>query len=252
MLMDIECGRGPEETKKEKQPKQKKTNEQKRIIAAHIAMYCICASLMSTLPGFIVKNYYNKDINALDNKQHAIYEEFMTCEEFSDSFKTEFTKASNDYANGLITYEEFDEKVKHLNSVKYAQEVLATSNNTELKTQVEDIDKQKQERTKKYQSNPVVNAGLIGLVGIGTASIGAMVASTVYGIKDMIEEKRKNENQICKDILNGSTNGDNNCNLASMAEHAKHQKIIQLKIENDDSLDSLRIVTEEQEDQNTL
>ncbi len=201
MLMDIECGRGPEETKKEKQPKQKKTNEQKRIIAAHIAMYCMCASLMSTLPGFIVRNNYDKDIRELDNKQNAIYEEFMACEEFSDIYKSEFTKASNDYTNGLITYEEFDEKVKHLNSVKYAQEVLASSNNEELKIQAEDINTQKQERLEKYQANPIVNAGLVGLAGFGTATMGSIIASTIYGIKDINEKKRKRTSNKIKHVL---------------------------------------------------
>lgn len=188
MLMDIET---VSFEKKEKQPKQKKTNEQKRIIAAHIATYCMCASLMSTLPGFIVRNNYDKDIRELDNKQNAIYEEFMACEEFSDIYKSEFTKASNDYTNGLITYEEFDEKVKHLNSVKYAQEVLASSNNEELKIQAEDINTQKQERLEKYQANPIFNAGFVGLAGFGTATMGSIIASTIYSIKDINEEKRK-------------------------------------------------------------
>ncbi|MBQ7797894.1 MAG: hypothetical protein IJ371_02095 [Clostridia bacterium] len=239
MLMDIKTG---SIEKKEKHSKPKKTNEQKRIIAAHIAMYCMSAALMSTFPGFIVKNNYDNDIRELDNKQNAIYEQFMTCEEFSDSFKAEFTKISDDYANGVISYEEFDEKVKHLNSVKYAQEVLASSNNTELKSQVEVIDKQKQARTEKYQSNPIVDAGLIGLVGIGSASIGSMIASTVYGVKDMAEESRKNK------LL---TNTPEVIEPFKKKNNVKQRKI-ELSIEYDETLDSISIKTEEQENQNTL
>lgn len=193
MLMDIETGR--EETKKEKQPKPKKTNAQKRLIAGMIAMYCFTGAVVSTLPGFIVKYGYDKDIRVLDNEQNAIYEQFMASEEFSDSFKAEFTKISNDYANGLISYEEFEEKVKHLNSVKYAQEVLASSSNTELKTQSEVIDQKKEERREEFNSNLVTKLSL-GAVGIGTAAcVGFTIASGAYSIKEDKEEKRKRENK---------------------------------------------------------
>ena len=177
--------------KENKQPKPKKTSGQKRLIASMIAMYCCAGAVLAVLPGMIARNFYDKDIRELNDEQTAIYEKFMESDEFGNSFKKEFTKISNDYANGLITYEEFDEKVKHLNSVKYAQEVLENSNNTRLKAQAEVIDQKKKDRLEKYQSNPVVNGGLIGLVGFGTATMSSIIASAVYSIKDINEEKRK-------------------------------------------------------------
>lgn len=188
MLMDIETGR--EKIKKEKQPKPKKTNGQKRLIAGYIAMYCFTGAVVATLPGFIAKYGYNKDIRVLDNEQSAIYEQFMASEEFGDNFKAEFTKVSNDYANGLISYEEFDEKVKYLNSVKYAQEVLSSSNNS-LKSQAEEIEQKKEERREEYSSNPVVNISLGGVIAGGTASIASATASMIYSLKENAEEKRK-------------------------------------------------------------
>ena len=175
----------------ENQPKPKKTNTQKRIIAAQIAMYCFTGALVATLPGIIESNAYDKDIRLLDNEQTAIYEQFMASEEFSDSFKEEFTKLSNDYANGLIDYDEFDKKVKHLNSVEYAQEVLESSNNTEFKEQVEEIEQKKEERREEYNSSIAPNVSL-GAMSIGvSASIGSMIATMVYGIKEDKERKRK-------------------------------------------------------------
>ena len=193
MLMDVECNT-PEEVekiKKEKYPKPKKTNGQKRIIAGCIAMYCFLGACASMLPGFIARNVYDKDIRELDDKQTAIYEKFMASEEFSDTFKTEFTKASNDYANGLISYEEFDKKVKHLNSVKYAQEVLASSNNTELKSQVEEIEQQKEERSDKFGSSIAINLSLGGVIVGGTATMASATANMVYSLKEINEKKRK-------------------------------------------------------------
>ena len=188
MLMDIETG---SVEKKEKQPKPKKTNGQKRLIAGMIATYCFVFAVISTLPSIIARNFYDKDIRALDNEQNAIYEQFMASEEFSDSFKAEFTKASNDYANGVITYEEFDEKVKHLNSVEYAKKVLASSNNAELKTQAEEIDQKKEERREKYNSSivPKLSTGAV-CAGVA-ATVGFTIASMVYTNKEYAEEKRK-------------------------------------------------------------
>ena len=189
------------ETEKEKQPNPKKTNTQKRLIAGQIAMYCITGAVVAMLPGFIAKYGYDKDIRVLDNEQTAIYEEFMASEEFSDSFKQEFTKTSNDYANGLISYEEFDERVKHLNSVKYAQEILASSSNTELKVQAEEIDQKKEERREEYNSNLVTTLSL-GTLGVGIAAcVGFTIASGVYGIKEINEEKRKCASNKIKHVL---------------------------------------------------
>lgn len=176
---------------KENQPRPKKTAGEKRIIAGQIAMYCFTGAVVATLPGMIARNIRDKDIRILDNEQNAIYEKFMACNEFSETFKAEFIKASNDYANGLMTYEEFDEKVKHLNSVKYAQEVLASSNNTELKAQVEKIEQQKEERREEYNSNLAPNLSL-GAVSAGVAAtVGFTIANAVYSIKEYNEDKRK-------------------------------------------------------------
>ena len=198
MLMDIEAGR---DNRKEKQPKQKKTNTQKRIISSRIVMFFLLATMVSVLPGAIARKIYSTDISKLDDKLNAIYEKFMASEEFSDSFKAEFTKISQDYANGLIDYEEFDKKIKHLNSVKYAQEVLANSNNTKLKTQVESINQQKQERTKKYGSNVAVNLSLGGVATGSVSLIASTIATMVYTIKECNEEERK------KKLLTNLPNG---------------------------------------------
>ena len=173
---------------KEKQPNNIYT--QKRIMAGMVALYCIAGTFVSILPGKLARMIYDKDISELDNEQNAIYEQFMASEEFSDSFKAEFTKVTNDYTNGVISYEEFEEKVKYLNSVKYAQNVLASSKNEELKAKVEVIDQKKEERSEKYNSNLVTKLSL-GAMGVGTvASVGSTIASIVYTIKEDNEDKQ--------------------------------------------------------------
>ena len=177
--------------KENNHPKQKKTNEQKRLIAGMIATCCFGFAAISALPAIIARNIYDKDIRELTDDQNAIYEKFMACNEFSETFKAEFTKVSNDYANGLISYEEFDEKVNHLNSVKYAQEVLASSNNTEIKAQVEEIEQQKEERREEYSSSVVPKLSASAVCAGVAATMGFTIASMVYTNKEYAEDKRK-------------------------------------------------------------
>lgn len=187
--------------KNEEQQKPKKTTEEKRIIATNIMIGCFAAMVLSSAPAMIMRSGCDKDIRVLDDKQNAIYEQFMACEEFSDSFKQEFTKVSNDYANGVITYEEFDKKVQHLNSIKYAKEVLESSNNTELKEKVEDIKQQKQERAEKFNSNVVANISTGATLTSATGVMGSLLAAMIYTGKEFKEDKRK------KKLLTNLPNG---------------------------------------------
>ena len=254
MLMDIETVR--KEIKKEKQPKQKKTAGQKRLIADSIAIYSFMAMLVSVIPGLFVKGFYDKDIKVLDDKKTEIYEQFMACEEFSDSFKEEFTKVSNDYANGLISYEEFDEKVKHLNSIKYAQEVLESSNNTELKAQVETINNQKQDRTDKYSSNIVPKLTVGTMASSGALAIGSIIASLGYTIKENNEKKRKGNllTSMPSDVVRSKQWDSSIMEMKPLDTYEDEENAheIQLKVEYDETMDCLQIITEEQENQNTL
>ena len=177
--------------KNEEQPKPKKTTEEKRIIATNIMIGCFAAMVLSSAPTMIMRAGCDKDIRVLDDKQNAIYEQFMACEEFSDSFKQEFTKVSNDYANGIIDYEEFDKKVQHLNSIKYAKEVLESSNNTELKEKVEDIKQQKQARAEEFDSNVIKNISTGATLTSATGVMGSLLAAMIYTGKEFKEEKRK-------------------------------------------------------------
>ena len=190
MLRDIECNtaKETEKIKKDNQSKSKKTLWEKRYIASQIALWCIGAtiacSVWAGLSGASMSN-------AADYDKEMIYKEFMASEEFSDSYKIEFTKISNDYARGLITFDEYEQKIKYLNSCKYSQKVLENSNNTELKAQLKDIDQKQQD----FLIVPQVALGASLACGIASAS--AAIASGVYSRK----YKKENKNNELDDIL---------------------------------------------------
>jgi hypothetical protein len=188
MLMDIETG---SIEKKEKQPKQKKTNGQKRLIAGMIATCCFGFAGISTLPGIIARNIYDKDIRELDDKQNAIYEEFMESTEFASITNEQFMQLADDYSSGVIDYDTFRDRLNTMFTVENAKEVIANSNNTELKAQVEEIEQQKEERREEYNSNIVPKLSASAVCAGVAATVGFTIASAVYTNKEINEEKRK-------------------------------------------------------------
>ena len=91
----------------------------------------------------------------------------------------------------LCGYEEFDEKVKHLNSIEYAQQVVTNSINTEIKTQIDEIEQQKEERREEYSSSVVPKLSASAVCAGVAATVGFTIASAVYTNKEYNEDKRK-------------------------------------------------------------
>ncbi len=231
--------------KTEKQPKQKKTAGEKRLIAHQIMIGCFAAMVISSAPTMIVRAGYDKDIRVLDDKQNAIYQQFMACEEFSDSFKQEFTKVSNDYANGVISYEDFDKKVQHLNSIKYAKEVLESSNNTEFKEKVEDIKQQKQERAEEFTSNVIKNISTSAVLTSATGMMGSLLAAMIYTGKEFKEDKRKKKQTKNSGIKYYDANSGT---IRDTADPSYEEKVLNVPRH----VDACIIKTEEEEKGNTL
>lgn len=158
---------------KTKKKKPKKTREEKRLIAQRIAIGSILAMAISWGTGAINSTIYNNDIDNLINEQEVIYQEFMTSSEFTTHFKEGFTKISNDYTHGVITYDEFEARLAYLNSVKNAQNVLKTSNSG-LKTEIKKLDEQMELRRKKYSSSVINNASVSILL---TSMLSGLISS---------------------------------------------------------------------------
>lgn len=175
---------------KEKNPK--RTLEEKRLIAERIAFGSFLAMAISISTGIINSGFYRSDINDLIKEQDVIYQEFMDTAEFDTHFKEEFTKISNDYTNGVISYDEFEAKLAYLNSVENAQNVLKSSNH-ELKAEVEELDEQIQARGEKYSSS-VIPIGSLAVTG--TSMLTGLISE---GASRCYEYKKTAKNKITKD-----------------------------------------------------
>lgn len=174
--------------------KPKRTLEEKRLIAQRIALGSFLAMGISMSAGIINSGFYRNDINDLIKEQDVIYQEFMDTAEFTTHFKEGFTKISNDYTNGVISYNEFEAKLAYLNSIENAQNILKSSNH-ELKAEVEKLDKQIQARREKYTSS-VVPIGSLAVTG--TSMLTGLIsggASRCYEYKTTAKSKNEKDDK---------------------------------------------------------
>ena len=189
----------------EKQPKPKKTLWEKRIIAGRILLGSFFAMAISGVIGMVSTSIYDNDLADLEKEQNAIYEQFMASEEFSNSFKNEFTKMANDYTEGKINYDTFDEKIKYLQSVENAKAILENSNH-ELKDDAQAITDKIEDCKQEYQSNiipdaalGIMSAGLISTMISGTAFMSYDFKTTYKSkIATAVDYKKENEESITK------------------------------------------------------
>lgn len=213
-----------------KQPKSKKTAGEKRIIANYIIAYMFAGMAISAMPAVSTSTAYQYDMNALDKKQNAIYEEYMEGPEFSNATNAQLMQLSEDYSYGTIDYTTFRKRLNAIFTVENAKEVLANSNNTEVKAQIEEINQQKQKRTEELDSNivPEISCGAVTACGAGI--LGSCIASMIYAGKEAAEEKRKK-----KQIVNAIKDQPD----ATIPNVPRH-------------VDACIIKTEEEEKRNTL
>lgn len=184
---------------KSMQEKPKKTNQQKSIIAAHVIMYTFIAYFLAASPLVISSNYYNKDLNKLENEKIKVYEEFMKSDSFSKQMKQDIINTAEEYANGVITYEEFEEKIKYFKSVANAQVILGNSNN-ELNETIAKIDKKIEARKQKFKDSPHGEiTSTITATAVATM-LGAVSAYVTYSIKDVLDDKKKKQKEQSKPI----------------------------------------------------
>ena len=194
--------------KDEKQPKPKKTSAQKGLIASMIAAGCLASVITSAIPGLIVTNDYDRDIKDLDEQQSAIYQEFMGSGEFSKYTDEQIIQLVEDYSSSKINHIEFRARLKKLFTLESAKQVLETSNNTELKQQVEDIEAQKKERSEEYDKSIIPELSVGGAIAFDAGALASAAASVVYNKKALWEERRK-EREAKRKQAQRERNNDN-------------------------------------------
>lgn len=140
MLMDIETGK--EETKKNKQPKQKKIKDKDRLIARMILGIGLSLTVASAVACGITHTKFSdvKDEywNAKDSK-----DAYLDTYEQTDEFKTSYNSDVETLNNRLIAREidayGYESELEKLNDSEYTEKVLFTSADEEIKAEYTEI-----------------------------------------------------------------------------------------------------------------
>ena len=149
----------------------KEKSKKKSLIAQRIVIGSIIAMELALSSSILYLNRFNNKMDTLIKKQENLYQEFIDSSQFSDHFKQEVEKISNDYTCGEISYDEFDDKLEYLTSIENSKK---DSNlyNMELKSEIESLDKQKKDLINDYKSSiiPVGSLAVALVGGMGFAS----------------------------------------------------------------------------------
>lgn len=274
MLMDIEAGR--EETKKEKQPKQKKikdTNKTDRLIARMILGFGLSLTMASVIAcGITHPKLSDTKDEYFDakNKKDAYLDTFEQSDEFKTTYNTDVQTLNNRLIAREIDAYGYESEIEKLNDNAYTEQVLFENADEQTKAKFNEINQKYLDAD--YNRNKSFMPFYLSSMGVFIMP--PYTAFTYYlwkpknrKSKELEEKHPQNiDPEIMKKVMEIDTTPYHGGNYhpisaeetakyassALKAEEINKRKRIELKFENDDAFDTVRIVTEEQEYEDTL
>ena len=172
---------------KEKQPRTKKTAEQKRLFAKRILIGSSLAFAISWSTSMVSSTIEHNKIDKLEDEKTKIYEQYMQSDEFKISSTGKLIGLALDYANDVIDYDTFKNDLDNLYTAETADKLLETST-SELKTQLKQIDQQITDINKIHDPIYYVCATILGVSAISGFATGLPLFFADY--------KKKLENAV--------------------------------------------------------
>ena len=163
-------------------------------IAGKVATTSFIAMLISAGMGLMVATHYQEKINDLDNSKQQVYQEFKETEDFNKIFRQEFEQISNAYIERKISFEEFEEKLKYIQSIEYAQQTLQNSNH-KLNDDIAKLDNKAFELSDKSSKNIAYNIAMGSMLASSAPLAGGLIADLAYLNVAEREEKKKKEQE---------------------------------------------------------
>ena len=163
-------------------------------IAGKVATTSFIAMLISAGMGLMVATHYQEKINDLDNSKQQVYQEFKETEDFNKIFRQEFEQISNAYIERKISFEEFEEKLKYIQSIEYAQQTLQNSNH-KLNDDITKLDNKAFELSDKSSKNIAYNIAMGSMLASSAPLAGGLIADLAYLNVAEREEKKKKEQE---------------------------------------------------------
>lgn len=147
----------------------------KRLIAQMVVGLCAAGFITSTSLAFVYGAKADNAMNCINSYNHekeSILSTYRTSHEFQQEFKLEVQKSTDLYMNNLLSYDEYTNRLKHLNSQQFVESVLHKSSKQELQNKVNTINTQIDTLNQDWDKNSKISIGAIsGMIGSGLSCI---------------------------------------------------------------------------------
>ena len=171
----------------------------KRIIAQKVLGISLAVMLCSSFSSLAIGQSINNDVRDLKNEQDKIYEAFEDSAEFEAEFKQDFKALSNDYVNGIITYDQFEEGLTQIQSQEYIKQVFDQKANRDMTAQIQQLDDQitdVKQNSKRAKANSILEVPfLAGFATIMASIIPYAIYESKTSWKDLDENETNNKNE---------------------------------------------------------
>ena len=179
-----------------KQTKNAEYYQNKSIIAGYIATGFLCGALTLGAISLFTNDYYYDKVNALEHSKENIIENFMQNEQFTNVWAQEFRKIADDYVARKITFEQFEAKIKHIQTIEYAQQVIENLDNNHFNKELAKIDEEISVVKQNQRDNIINPISTVGIAAGFAGCIGGLATSLGYIYKsESVEKKTKEENE---------------------------------------------------------
>lgn len=141
----------------------------KRLIAQMLSAMFISSAITASTLSVIQQQNLKDDINKLDIKLNESYNNVVSSQDFTQQYLTDCQKCIDDYTNGIITFEQCNDKLSYFQSQQYIDDYINSNNNTYQ--DVIDTNSTRQTLNKKYD-----NLLLHSAIGISGLAVGSLVS----------------------------------------------------------------------------
>lgn len=139
----------------------------KRIIAQMLSAMFISSAITASTMSVIQQRNLQDDINKLDIKLSESYTNVVSSQDFTQQYLTDCQKHLDDYSNGVITFEQCNDKLSYFQSPQYIDDYI-TSHASDYQ---DIINANSNQQTLKQNYDNLLKHSAIGTTGLAVGSL---------------------------------------------------------------------------------
>ena len=152
----------------------------KRLIAQMLSAMFISSAITASTLSVIQQQNLKDDINKLDIKLSESYNNVVSSQDFTQQYLTDCQKCIDDYTNGIITFEQCNDKLSYFQSQQYIDDYI----NSNANTYQDVIDTNSTQQTIKQKYDNLLLHSAIGISGLAVGSLVSVLSCETLKSKE--------------------------------------------------------------------